>query len=178
MNNSSNNHKGFTLIETLFAVLLFSASLVSLMAIAGRGIAAANSAREQTTAHYLAQEGLEVVRNIRDSNFMNQGWDTGFSQCTQNNPCHVEYTQTSIPTLELCQTDPVNGCQVGINNDAFVNEGEGSPSGYLRKIYVIPGGIDPNTQTITEYQVVSKISWKSKTVDRAVTLETLLKKWQ
>ncbi len=175
------NHKGFTLIETLFAILIFSASLVSLMAIAGRGIAAAHSAREQTTAHYLAQEGLEVVRNIRDTNMINQqSWDTQFDSCTETAPCQIDYQAGSdIPVLVPCTTDPVKGCQMGESNNAFVNEGSGqTPSGYFRKIYSVPGDIDTLTGLSREYKIVSIIKWNAKGIDRSVVMQMILKKWQ
>jgi Tfp pilus assembly protein PilV len=82
---------GFTLIETLFAILIFSAALVSLLVIAGKGISATGQVKNETIAFYLAQEGLEVVRNIRDSNFVSGNtWDGGFSgtpDCSTPNGC-------------------------------------------------------------------------------------------
>lgn len=171
------NHKGFTLIETLFAILIFSASLVSLMAIAGRGIAAANTAREQTVAHYLAQEGIEVVRNVRDTNFINGGWDADFTQCIETDPCQLDYgSGITTPTLIQC-ANPTDGCVIDESFDAYVNGG-GTPTPYFRKIYIEAGALDPINGGVNEYQVVSKISWKSKGVDRLVTMQTLLKKWQ
>lgn len=178
---NQHNHKGFTLIETLFAILIFSASLVSLMSIAGRGIAAARSAREQTVAHYLAQEGLEVVRNIRDTNYINQqSWDTDFDFCIKSDPCQLDYQgSVDIPKLVPCTTDPNKGCQMGESNGAFVNENTGqSPSGYFRKIYIIPSDLDTLTGKAKEYKAVSIISWKSKSVDRSVTVQMILKEWQ
>jgi len=172
------NHKGFTLIETLFAILIFSASLVSLMAIAGRGIAAANTAREQTVAHYLAQEGVEVVRNTRDTAFLNSGWDEDFTQCIESDPCHIDYQGGGvIPKLIQC-SNATDGCQINESFDAYTNA-VGTPTSYFRKVYVIPTGIpDSITGVYSEYQVISKISWKSKGVDRLVTMQTILKKWQ
>lgn len=171
------NHKGFTLIETLFAILIFSASLVSLMSIAGRGIAAANTAREQTVAHYLAQEGVEVVRNIRDVSFINGGWDADFTQCIESDPCQIDYQGgVAVPSLIQC-SNTTDGCQINEIFDAYTNA-VGTPTPYFRKIYVIAGALDPINGGVNEYQVVSKISWKSKGIDRLVTVQTILKKWQ
>ncbi len=172
------NHKGFTLIETLFAILIFSASLVSLMAIAGRGIAAANTAREQTVAHYLAQEGVEVVRNIRDTNFINSEWDDVFTNCINSSPCQIDYGNGStVPVLIDCPNN-TDGCQVYNSFDAYTNTVTPEPTPYFRKIYVEAGALDPINGGVNEYRVVSKISWKSKGVDRLVTMQTILKKWQ
>lgn len=172
------NHKGFTLIETLFAVLIFSASLVSLMTIAGRGISAATTAREQTVAQYLAQEGVEIVRNIRDTAFLTSGWSQGFDTCTETDPCHVTYGNNSTipPVLTPCTVSDPAGCVVYENADAFVDTG--TPSIYFRKIYAVPMGTQDNTGNYTEYKVVSEITWTSKNIQRNVAMQTLLKKWK
>jgi Tfp pilus assembly protein PilV len=61
---------GFTLIETLFAILIFTASIVSLMMLSGRSLASTAGSSDELTARYLAQEGIEVTRNVRDTNFV------------------------------------------------------------------------------------------------------------
>lgn len=58
---------GFTLIETLVAVSLLTISIVAPMTLTSQSLAAAYYARDQITAYNLAQEGLEAVRAVRDS---------------------------------------------------------------------------------------------------------------
>ncbi len=178
--NRSQFHKGFTLIETLFAVLIFSSALIALMTIAGRGISATADAEQETTASYLAQEGIEIVRNIRDTNYGNSAplWDTGFSTCTQTAPCKVLYgIGATTPTLVSCggTTCPyvAYDAQHGVYSDA------GIPSEYLRTIYSIPAPIPMNSTitTTNEYEIVSNVSWVSKTIPHVVTLNTILKDW-
>ncbi|MCA9352582.1 prepilin-type N-terminal cleavage/methylation domain-containing protein [Patescibacteria group bacterium] len=59
--------QGFTLVEMLIAVFIFTVSLAALMSVSARGIKSANFAQKRIIADYLALEGIEVVRNIRDS---------------------------------------------------------------------------------------------------------------
>lgn len=182
--NRSQFHKGFTLIETLFAILIFSSALIALMTIAGRGIAATANAEQTTTASYLAQEGIEVVRNMRDSNYNNTAsWDSGFSTCTPQAPCKVQYgTGLTAPGLAPCSgvicpavyQSPLSGFYV----DQGVQNSE--PTQYVRTVYVIPatppaGGT--SAPAVNEYQVVSKVMWTSKTIPHVVTLDTILKDW-
>jgi prepilin-type N-terminal cleavage/methylation domain-containing protein len=177
MNISTKNQKGFTLIETLFAILIFSSALVALMTIASRGISAANSAREQTVAHYLAQEGLEIARNVRDVNYVSGSvWDTGLSQCgpTEASACKVVYGTRSLATLPTCGGVP-DQCAILEIQNTYADTG--TPSPYVRKVFVIPG--EPDTDgVVSEYRVVSKVSWKAKTIQRSVVLQTILKKWR
>lgn len=62
--------KGFTLIETLVAISLLMVALVAPMTLAAQSLTAAYYARNQVTAFYLAQEGIEIVRAVRDANII------------------------------------------------------------------------------------------------------------
>ncbi len=60
--------KGFTLIEGLVAISILSVSVTAPLLIAQKGVSSAMYARDQVTAFYLAQEAVEYIRNIRDTN--------------------------------------------------------------------------------------------------------------
>jgi len=62
--------KGFTLIETMVAIALLMLALIAPMSLATQSLAAAYYARNQITAFYLAQEGIEIVRSVRDGNII------------------------------------------------------------------------------------------------------------
>lgn len=59
--------KGFTLIETLVAILILSITMGSLMSLAAGGFYSVRYARNQIAANALMQETLEFVCNSRDS---------------------------------------------------------------------------------------------------------------
>ena len=61
---------GFTLIETMVAISLLMVALIPPMSLASQALTAAYYSRNQITAFYLAQEGIEIVRAVRDSNIM------------------------------------------------------------------------------------------------------------
>ncbi len=61
---------GFTLIETLVAISILMVAIVAPMTLATQALSAAFYARDQITAFYLAQEGIEVVRSVRDHNIL------------------------------------------------------------------------------------------------------------
>ena len=52
----------FTLVETLIAISIVTIAISGPMLSASRALIAANIARDQLTASYLAQEGIEYVR--------------------------------------------------------------------------------------------------------------------
>lgn len=65
-----NKNSGFTIVETLIAIVIFSFSVVGMVTVAAGGIADLTLSRNRLVANYLAQEGIEVVRNVRDTYLM------------------------------------------------------------------------------------------------------------
>ncbi|HEV3244890.1 MAG TPA: prepilin-type N-terminal cleavage/methylation domain-containing protein [Candidatus Paceibacterota bacterium] len=61
---------GFTLIETMVAISLLMLALIPPMSLAAQALTTAYYARNQVTAYYLAQEGIEIVRAVRDANII------------------------------------------------------------------------------------------------------------
>ena len=61
-------NSGFTLMETLIAVLLLSTAIVGPLTIASKGLTTTLVAKNQITAFYLAQDAIEQIRFLRDSN--------------------------------------------------------------------------------------------------------------
>lgn len=74
-------NKGFTLIETMTALLIFSASIVTLIVATRQGFVDTGYAKNKFIASYLAQEGVERVRNSRDS----FGWSESEMQAEAGN---------------------------------------------------------------------------------------------
>lgn len=66
-----NKNRGFTLLETIVAIAILSLAITGPMIISEKGIDTSIYARDQVTAFYLAQEAVEYIRNIRDTNRIN-----------------------------------------------------------------------------------------------------------
>jgi type II secretory pathway pseudopilin PulG len=52
-------NKAFTLIEALIAIAILMISIAAPLSLAAKGIEAANLAKQQITAYYLAQDAYE-----------------------------------------------------------------------------------------------------------------------
>ena len=101
--------KAFTLIETLVAILILTVAITGPLTIASRGLNAALLAKDQTTAFYLAQDGAEYVRSVRDSNrIMGDDWLTG--------AIIAPSTVAGVNIATVCEAPPngssANGCAV------------------------------------------------------------------
>ncbi len=72
----------FTLIETFVAITILLITLVGPLSLAAQSLRLAYYSRDQVTAFYLAQEGVEYVRAVRDQNYLtSQSWLTGIDDC-------------------------------------------------------------------------------------------------
>lgn len=103
--------QGFTLVETLIAVAVIALAIAGPFQIAQGVLKNAYNARDQMIAASLAQEAVEYIREVRDSNYLynarygagSVNWLGGFDgtngpNCYQN-ACVVDphYYQASIP---------------------------------------------------------------------------------
>lgn len=60
------NEEGFTLVETLIAVVVLIVAVVTPLSIASQAILYSATARDQIVASNLAQEAIDFIRNERD----------------------------------------------------------------------------------------------------------------
>src|SRR3989338_3611481 len=61
------NNSGFTIIETLVALSIFTTSILAIFAVVPPGLSGVNYVKNKLTASYLAEEAIDLVRAYRDS---------------------------------------------------------------------------------------------------------------
>ncbi len=67
---ASKRGTGFTLVETLVAISLLTIAIVPPMLLTVQSLSSAYYSRDEITAYYLAQEGIEIVHQIRDGQIL------------------------------------------------------------------------------------------------------------
>lgn len=67
----SRSDKGFSIIETLFAITILAVTVPAFIGAIIMGEQSTQMSGAHTRALFLADEGLEVTRNIRDADFSN-----------------------------------------------------------------------------------------------------------
>ncbi len=155
-NNYLKKNSGFTLVETLIAISIFTISIVSLLVVLSQGIAHTNYAKQKMIASYLAQEGVEYMRNMRDtfvlydSSGAQVGWDAFNSKlvaasCDGVNGCYfdnsnLDYLDSSQPMKDITLSACSGGTCPNILFDEVTGKygyASGVNSGFVRKIRVM-----------------------------------------
>lgn len=161
-------HKGFTLIETLVAISVLVMALVGPLTIAEQSLRSAYYSRDQITAFYLAQEGIEYVRAIRDQNYLEgRSWLTGVSNCTNTN-CTIDFPNF---VHSACTNNVCTPLLVSANASLF-NTVSGVPSKFTRSVSLIPVSGQPNQMIIKV-----TVSWASGNIQRSFNLEERIFDW-
>lgn len=88
--------KGFGLIEMIVGVAIVSIGIVGTFSMISRFSYQSQVIRDSFIASNLAQEGIEIVKNIRDTNAhdSNKTWNDGLTDC--QNGCEIDYTEDSL----------------------------------------------------------------------------------
>lgn len=97
------NQQGFTLVETLVAIFILVMSITGPLFIAQQSFTSAATARDRTTASFLAQEGVEYIRSVRDHNYLanNANWLDSLTSCVSGT-CTIDTSVPTYPSIESC----------------------------------------------------------------------------
>ncbi len=162
--------KSFTLVEIIVAIFLITLGAGGAFVVVQTTTALTSVTSDQLTASYLVQEGIEVVRNIRDSNWLEQRsnpgllWDDGISV---GEDYRLDYLSTSFPDAN---------CSLGADDylkydGNFYNCASGQDTKFKRKIIITK----PQANII---EVAVEVSWSERGRSHEVTAQTKLYNWK
>lgn len=182
-------NKGFTLVETMFAVMILTFTIVSMMTVVANSLFAARYAKDEITVNYLLQEVIDSIRNDRDTSVFLQNtqtidaaWDDfadKYTDCVGPRGCTFDVLSSTSPTLcptsgcpKLCYDSNADTSSFYVNEDTFGDcPGTGQiQTNFSRKIVV--------TRNADEINVTVTISWLNGTLTRTRSLSTTFMKWQ
>jgi len=92
------SNKGFTLIEVLLSVFIITVAVLGLYNGISYSFNSIEKAKDKFVAAYLAEEGIELVKNIRDSNFVanKADWKEGLTHCSGGYGCRIDYNDAAL----------------------------------------------------------------------------------
>ena len=194
--------KGFTLLETLVAVTILALAVSGPLYVANRAYVAVQISRDQLTASYLAQEGIEYVRSMRDREFLyefNKGSATAsedawtafvdntegvgvneatMKHCTGNNKAC--YLDPSLPmgfgggrSLTICGGSCNDPLYLTPSGRYVQSSSGNTQTPFKRSLVGIYDAASPNVMRIE-----STVTWTNRGTDYSVTVTDNLTPWQ
>jgi hypothetical protein len=157
----------FTLLEAIFAISILIFTLTGSFALISRLLAFSPQTQSKLIASYLAQEGMEIVRNIRDNNWLNPAnpsWNQDLGDCGLP-ACEYEADYTN-PSLS-----PWGNRYLNIDGNGFYSYNPGTPTKFKRKIILTQ--IAPD-----EIEVLVEVSWQEKGTIQKVRVKEHLYNWK
>jgi len=175
-NQQSTTNKGFTIIESLISITILVLAITGAVSAMRIGILSYTFSKDQVVAFYLAQEGFEQIRNIRDENGLkNIHWLTGISYLSSD-PCYFGKACTVDPvasSLPIACSSPGN-CPVLRQNQStgfFGYDSSWTPTIFKRQIILT--SINSN-----EISVVVTVDWSKGLITRQFRARENLLDWQ
>ncbi len=183
-------HKGFTLIETLIAISIFTVSILALMSVLGQGISNTNYAKQKIIASYLAQEGIEYMRNMRDTFVLfdassaQAGWNAFNAKiaplpdtlCAGSNGCYfndqnLNYANPAQPMTDIILTACGVDCPSLLYDETTGKYGyaSGTNSNFVRKINVV--------QVANQTKISSTVYWNQGSGNYGISFSESLFNW-
>ncbi len=157
------SNRGFTLVEAMVALVLVTVAMGPVFILATSAVNAASRIEHNLIASNLAQEGIEVIRNIRDTNWLNGvAFDNNLSAGTWR-----------------VQWDTVGGGLMSVGSDPVLKKDNG--------IYNYSTGTNtPFKRTISiskpnsgELILTASVTWVERgNINRTVNAESHLLDWR
>ena len=153
--------KGFTLLETIVAVGIIMIGLVSALALVTNALFYVSNIQDRLIAVNLVEEGIEVARNIRDNNWLqNLSWNNGLADGNYQ----ATYNSTSL--------SPYSGNPLLFDsNTGLYSYTVGSNTNYIRQISI-------SNLSNYEIRVISTVTWQRRGVTYTSSAESHLFNWK
>ena len=97
--------KGFSIGEVLLAIFVLSIGMIATFSLFNAGIKNLQNERDLIVASLLAQEGVEVVRNIRDNNWAERDFSDITGVGRNKPPVFRDILYANNSTTKNCSID-------------------------------------------------------------------------
>ncbi|RLC38233.1 hypothetical protein DRH27_02760 [Candidatus Falkowbacteria bacterium] len=177
MLNIFKNKKGFSILEAVVAFYLITMGMVGLLSLVTFSIKTQYITKNMVTGSQLAQEGIELVRNIRDTNWLkHDDWidGDGFDSDTdilQDDNYIIDYTG-SID--DFVTTNNEAGTRLYLDGNGFYVHDSvppNKPTAFYRIIEVNEIVLDE------QLNVTSRVRWSAGGQNHEYVAETELYNW-
>lgn len=154
---------GFTLVEIIIILFIISVGMIGVVSLVIQNIQSQVINKNNITAYQLAQEGIELTRKVRDTNWINMNdWRLGLA----NGAYYMDHLDETPHLI----TETNNGLLYQDASGYYIHEGGGNATQFTRTITI-------TTLTPDSIRVDSNVSWSDRNRSFDYNLETFLYDW-
>lgn len=136
INKRFKDYAGYSFIEGVIATFIVTAGMIAVIQLMTASLTVMFNSRNQTMATFLAQESVEIVRNIRDNNWAAQidTFDSTNFPASSMDDCRVDIFSTDI--LD-CNSSSNKRLQKNATSGVFYHNSGSPNSEFQRKIIIV-----------------------------------------
>lgn len=171
MKQKVKHNNGFSILEITISIFIISMAFIALLSLTGQNIQAQNTNKNSLIASQLAQEGLELVRNARDTNWKNHlSYYENIYDDAGDNTFSIDYNGTTNFSPDSIND---NNAKIYINASGYYDHIDSGSATPFRRL------VTTATTDKDEYlEVECKVKWNERGKDNEYTAKTLLYAWR
>lgn len=173
INRTMKYKRSFTLLETIVAIYILLLGLVGAIALSAQSLSIVQTFKQELIATNLAQEGIELVRNKRDSNYLESKKGGGcVPPCNPNAQDMEDLARSGVPSdpCDKRHTGNPRGCYVDWNS---ISDADNNGSLTFRNCGNPPPPLPGNCQALvkdpaTGFYGYAPAGWDATGFDRRI----------
>ena len=171
---TNKSKKGFTLIEALVAIAILLIVVVAPISLIGDSLHKLWYARDEALSVNLAQEGIEMVREVRDSNMLSGSpWLTNLADGVYKIDV-ANFTAGGAPNTVVIPCPSCGPLQpLYLNASGIYEQGTvATPTRFWRIVTISSAGLPAN-----ERQITSTVTWQTSGSTGTVSASEYIFSW-
>lgn len=117
-------NKGFTIIETVISLFVLFVAVIGVYSAFSLMLVTTGQMSDRFVASYLAQEGMEIARNIRDRNWLqppdtDTDWTAGLFDCGDLDVCEWQADYTVQNNLDSYNNESYLNLNSEVSSEGF-----------------------------------------------------------
>ncbi|MEK7077848.1 MAG: prepilin-type N-terminal cleavage/methylation domain-containing protein [Patescibacteria group bacterium] len=167
---------GFTLVEAIVAIGVISVGFVGSLVLLSKSSSQASLLKNRVVVSHLAAEGVEVVRNIRDTNWLKGfPWRTGLADTTGG---IVDYDSAAVDASDASEGRKCLNWNGSFYRHALASGGYACNTTFKRHIELATKSETVSGQNVDYLEIKSIVEWREKTRTQTVTVVNHLYDWK